>query len=298
MNATLEGLVERLPPRARRWIDVAADVRRRAEHDDLAAHAGALAFAAFLSLFPLLLLTLSVAGFVAERGELVAQLVEAVPGLEDVVRETVDLLTRSRVGIGIVGLIGALWSASAIAGRVLRSMATVFGLRTRSVVVRVRSLVGTIVLGVLVLAAVAAGGALARVDLGGVLELPVELAARALAGVLLGVVAAVSYAVLTPEGVPWRDHLPGAIVTTVAWIALIAIGQLAVDRVVSRATALYGTIGAVFGLLLFIRLMAAAFLYGAELSATLRADRMLRRPSTQEPPRRPPRDGGGGRARS
>lgn len=39
---------------------------------------------------------------------------------------------------------------------------------------------------------------------------------------------------------------------------------------VSRATLLYGTIGAVVGLLLFLRLASGLFVFGAELSAVLR----------------------------
>ena len=49
-----------------------------------------------------------------------------------------------------------------------------------------------------------------------------------------------------------RAHLPGAIVFTVAWLALTAIGGIVFASVIQRSTALYGTIGAIFGLLAFL----------------------------------------------
>jgi uncharacterized BrkB/YihY/UPF0761 family membrane protein len=43
-----------------------------------------------------------------------------------------------------------------------------------------------------------------------------------------------------------------------------------------QASALYGTIGTVLGLLVFLRLTASLFLYGAELSSVLRHDPVRR----------------------
>jgi uncharacterized BrkB/YihY/UPF0761 family membrane protein len=78
-----------------------------------------------------------------------------------------------------------------------------------------------------------------------------------------------SYAVLTPPGVAWRTHMPGAIVITVAWEVSQLLGGLLLTYLVHDATLLYGTIGAIVGLLVLLRIAAGLYLFGAELSAVL-----------------------------
>ncbi|HET9249078.1 MAG TPA: YhjD/YihY/BrkB family envelope integrity protein, partial [Actinomycetota bacterium] len=79
-----------------------------------------------------------------------------------------------------------------------------------------------------------------------------------------------AYAVLTPGAIGWRTHLPGALLMTLGWELFKLAGGLLLAYYVSRATLLYGTIGAVVGLLVFLRLASGLFVFGAELSAVLR----------------------------
>jgi uncharacterized BrkB/YihY/UPF0761 family membrane protein len=90
--------------------------------------------------------------------------------------------------------------------------------------------------------------------------------------VLVGGVAffLVVFRFLTPRcPLSWRDHLPGAVMATVGWLLLQRVGELYVDRVVARVSALYGTLGAVFGLLAFLYVAAYILLLSAELSEVL-----------------------------
>ena len=57
-------------------------------------------------------------------------------------------------------------------------------------------------------------------------------------------------------------HLPGAAVMTIGWGLFKLAGGLLLAYYVSRATLLYGTIGAVVGLLLFLRLASGLFVFG------------------------------------
>jgi uncharacterized BrkB/YihY/UPF0761 family membrane protein len=52
------------------------------------------------------------------------------------------------------------------------------------------------------------------------------------------------------------------------------VGVYLVDRSISHASALYGTLGTVFGLLLFIRLAMWLFLYGAEVTSLVHRIRL------------------------
>jgi len=56
---------------------------------------------------------------------------------------------------------------------------------------------------------------------------------------------------------------------TVGWLLLQGVGGLYVDRVVARGSALYGALGAVFGLLAFLYAAAYLLLLSAELSEVL-----------------------------
>ncbi len=76
-----------------------------------------------------------------------------------------------------------------------------------------------------------------------------------------------AYRVLTPgDGPTLRGHVRGALLFTVGFTIARAIGETYVANVVSRATALYGAIGAIFGLLAFLYATMWLFLLGAELS--------------------------------
>ncbi len=131
-----------------------------------------------------------------------------------------------------------------------------------------------LILGAALFAGLLASGAIAAIHADGWWLLPVRaLTLTAVAGLELAFFAG-TYAVLTPgDGPALREHLPGAIVMTVGWTTLKIVGGLLVVSVVNRSSALYGTIGAVFGLLLFLRVAASLYLVGAELSALLREQR-------------------------
>jgi uncharacterized BrkB/YihY/UPF0761 family membrane protein len=76
-----------------------------------------------------------------------------------------------------------------------------------------------------------------------------------------------AYRVLTPgHGPKLRGHVSGALLFTVGFGLARAIGETYVANVVTRATALYGAIGAIFGLLAFLYATMWLFLLGAELS--------------------------------
>jgi len=80
----------------------------------------------------------------------------------------------------------------------------------------------------------------------------------------------ITYRVLTPgTGVRLRDHVPGAVTFTIAWLALTAVGGLVFTQLIENSTALYGAIGGIFGLLAFLYAAYWSLLIGAELSAVL-----------------------------
>ena len=251
-----------------RSVRLALAVHRRASADDVGTLAPAVTHAAFLSLFPILLLALSAVGFLlAGHPDRVREWVDAItgaiPGLADLVGRNLKAAVDGRIATGLVGLLGVMWAASGLANALQHALGVVFrskggsALRRRS-----RSLAIMGGLGVVGLASIAlTSWAVALVWSGVVVGVAVDLGFFLLA-----------YRGLTPGGPSFRRHLPGAVVMAVAWTALKVAGSWYAIRVVGRATALYGTVGAVFGLLAILSLASRAFLYGAELSAVLAED--------------------------
>ena len=98
-----------------------------------------------------------------------------------------------------------------------------------------------------------------------------EIGAFAGLAVLGTVTSATVYRLLTPSPGPRvREHLPGAAVFTVGFLVLERFGAAYVAVVVSRSTALYGTIGAIFGLLAFLYAAMWLFLLSAQVTELLR----------------------------
>jgi membrane protein len=78
----------------------------------------------------------------------------------------------------------------------------------------------------------------------------------------------------------WLDVLPGAIVAVVA-IEGVWVGYSIYAVTFAEANAVYGALGVIFGLLLFVYISAIAFIFGAEYSAQWALAREQRVASTR-----------------
>src|SRR5262245_36811021 len=101
-------------------LQLAKNVAKHVDNDDVSGRAAQLAYYALLALFPLLIFLISLLGYFSGPGSQLRQalldnLSRVMPGsASDLVHKTLDQVFRSR-GSGklILGLIGALWAASA-----------------------------------------------------------------------------------------------------------------------------------------------------------------------------------------
>jgi membrane protein len=129
-------------------------LRRKTIADDVATHASALTFTAFLSIFPLVLLAASVVGFrLEDRGMAsIERLVRTIPGLDQLVESQAQAIVNGRYTAGIVGIVGLLWAASALSNRARRALGVIFERREALVRRRIVALGTTLALGTLLLA--------------------------------------------------------------------------------------------------------------------------------------------------
>lgn len=291
----LEQIDARFPRVGRVFVGPVRAIVDRYEEDELPTHAGALTYGAFLSLPPLLLLAASVIGFAirepAKQEQVINSLLDLIPGLETVASSLVDSLVAGRVAVGLIAIPGVLWAASGFVARLRHALGVIFrtpwsGLisgRFRGMIVSVPLFAGLLL--VLALPGSVSGFAASGVEV------------LTYLGVFIGGIAffVVVFRFLTPRcQLTWRDHLPGAVTATVGWLVLQWIGALYVDRVVARGSALYGALGAIFGLLAFLYAAVYLLLLSAELSEVLWERRNVvgsggARPVAEDTARRLPR---------
>jgi membrane protein len=230
--------------------------------------ARSVAFSAFLSLLPLLLLLVILA--TAFGGEALATRIEGLtreyltPVAQGLVQESLSTAT-SRLGFSLFAVAVLTWS---ILG-VFRGLDTAFsrlydapadeGFVSRSI----DGLVVLVAITAALLATVAAGVALALLpDV-----LLVDVAGSLL--LLLGLAVALFplYYVFPDVDVSVREVLPGTVVAAIGWTILQAVFQFYVA--VSATNQLYGAIGGVILLLTFLYLGAAVLLLGGATNVVL-----------------------------
>jgi membrane protein len=282
--------------RAKRWWrervapTLPARVFSRYGRERMSDHAAALTYYAMLSLFPALLFGVSLAGLLGGQS-LIDEAVSAAEsaGLDaeaqEVVRDAAETaLGGSGEALGlslVISLVLALSGASGVIKAAGRALDTVFGSLERdargAIAQRARAAALTAVLALLVLAELAAallGGDLAtdafdEVGLGeqaaGVwsfLRWPVALAAASVAVALVFRFA--------PSSDVGRARLltPGAITVVALWVLLTALFGFYL-RHFGDYGAVYGAFASAVVLLIWLNLMATAFLLGAELDAEI-----------------------------
>lgn len=262
--------------RALPGVQTTMDVGTRYERDGGPYLSSAIAYHGFLSFFPLILLALSAIGFFLDspvaRSVWIGRLTDVLPGLGEEIGGLVGGIVNGRAGTGIVGLVGLVWTGTSVVEASRFAMGRIFPvgprpsfLRRKAIAVGIMLLLGPLGLGGAVLTALVAG--VEASGLGG-------LVLRILGWVGVAAIAvglfALSYRVLIRRpGAAWRDLLPGAALGAGGWVLIQMLGALYVSRVVARASAVYGSLAAIIGLLILLHLGARLFLYGAVLIAHL-----------------------------
>lgn len=223
----------------------------------------AIALTAFLSLFPLLVVGIAVMGFLSAGNVDFADEVVEELGLEgdiaDTVLDAIHTAERSRHAATIVGLVGLAWSGLGVAGALQATVNRAWQVKGRGLVDRLRAAAWLGGLGLVFLASVAVAPLIS--DLPGPAIVPSLLLTLAIDTL----VVLSMFHFLTNVRVPWQAHLPGAVAAAVGLGVLKAISGIYVPRLV-ESSSLWGTLGVVFALLLWLLLLSRLVIYGAALN--------------------------------
>ncbi len=258
-------------------IGTALAVQDRYNEDAGGQLAAAIAYFGFLTLFSIVLLGLSMVGFLlAGKPALQARaseaLTHAVPGLGPAIGETITSLVNSPTATGVVGLLGLLLAGLPVVDFATVATSRIFRVEDDANLAKhkLRSITALVGLGLLSLLG-AAAGVYVGLDFSGVVEFLVGLAGIALSLVLDTALFLVAYRVLTANhGPPWRELWPGALLAGIGWTALKIFASTFVATQVANARGVYGSLATVIAVVIYFYLFYLAgrlYVYGAELNA-------------------------------
>ncbi len=243
--------------------------------------ASLITYYGFLSLFPLLLLAVTVLGFVLHgdarlQHEIVGSALAQFPIIGKQLRTNLHGYTGSGLGLA-VGLLGAVYGGLGVAQAGQNAMNAVWAVprdqRPDPLRSRLRSLVALATLGVgalltttlsgLTTSTRSFGGSLPPGWLAPVLGIAVSLVLN------LGLFVA-AFRLLTDRAVSVRDILPGAVVAAAGWQVLQAVGTYYLAHKLKGSSEVYGLFGIVLGLVAWIHLESMLVVLAAELNVVLR----------------------------
>jgi membrane protein len=269
-----KSLVTRLRERAA-LFDLLMTVYEKGGRDGIGRLSAVVSYFAFFSIFPLLLVLVSVVGMLA-NGSWAEKIQESALASFPVIGKEIagngdGKLTGSSLTAIIAGL-AALWSGTHAFDALEHSIHAVSHAATdRPIGFLKRRLRALALLGILgggLIATTVLSGVVAAANLPGIGR-PLGSLVTAIANILL---LGVMFAVAIPGRDTWRRLAPGAILGGVGLTILHSVGSWFLQRFVAQAKDTYGTFAVIIGLLTWVKLIVTLVLWSAELNTVL-ADR-------------------------
>ncbi|MDQ4148635.1 MAG: YihY/virulence factor BrkB family protein [Actinomycetota bacterium] len=276
--ANMKALLERFDgyQQQHRWLAIPLAVAKKFSDDKAGYLAALVAYYAFFSLFPLLLVLVTALGFFLGRNsEFQQRVVNSVltqfPIIGDQIRENIQSIRGSGVALAI-GIAGTLLAGLAVIQALQHGMDEIWNVpvseRPNFLISKLRSLLMLLVLGggaigATLVSGIAAGGS------GGVWSIPLRFAGFIGSLALNFGLFMVAFRVLTVAPISWRDVWKGALFAAVAWALLQHLGSFYVSRQLRNAGQVYGFFAIVIGLLSWLYVGAQLTLLAAETNVVL-----------------------------
>jgi len=247
---------------------------------------GAIAYYAILSLFPLLLGVVAVIGFllpsVINQDSLFQFFETNLPFVVEYLSDNIDSIIRTRGVLGVISIITLFLPAGAMFSAISRGVNRAWGLNVRHhlIVRKLREVAMSISTCVFFFVIVISSSVLVSFNLGNAFG---GFGINVLAFLLMFLVFLVIYKTMPVIKTYWRHIWPGA---------LFAASAFEIARIVmvwyfskySRIDLLYGTIGTIIIMLMFVYWVSLILVIGAEISSEYSRMRQGLPPRRQLPP--------------
>jgi membrane protein len=251
-----------------RRIGFIAAVIKKFGDDQAGQLAALIAYYGFVSLFPLLLVLVTILGFVlqGDPGEQ-KSILDGALGQFPIVSDQLKLHSLTGSGVGLaIGVIGSLLAGMGITGATQNAFNRIwhvpFKNRPNFLFAHLRGLAMLTILGTLSVVSTTAAGFVGTSS---------HAAPAVIAGVLVAFVLNLAlfmtaFKLLTAVDVGWRELLPGVVVATVFWQMLQHLGGYYIDHELKHTGPLYGVFALVLGLLAWLYLGAQLTMFAAEIN--------------------------------
>jgi YihY family inner membrane protein len=254
--------------RRHKWVAFPYAVVKKFNEDQAGNLAALIAYYGFFSLFPILLVLVTVLDMVLPsnanlREGILNSALSNFPLIGPQISKNVHSLRGSGLTLAI-GIALTFWAGLGVVKATQTAMNTVWNVpyeerpnfwRSNSRAVLMLTVLGTLTVASALSASVGTGSG----TWWWVLSIPVSFALNVLLFMLV-------FRILTAEELSWKDVRPGAIIGGVAWTILQATGGYYVAHQLQGASDTYGTFAIVIGLLAWIYVGAQITLVAAEVN--------------------------------
>ena len=267
--------VHSLDERTHGWLGLLVNAAKEALKPDSTVMAGAIAYLAIFSLFPITLLSIAVASFtlgpLVDQQLIVQKLEFIAPALGQLLGKNIFETARLRGPVTGVALIGLVWSASAFVYTLTGTLKRIWDNKRNHPYWRQRGLSILFILifvgPILFLASIASS---MTTNLLSLLPDNIMLVAHA-GGLLVAIILDVAffmvlYLILPHGASTWREVLPGALVAGLLWELAKKSFLAFVSTYISMSNLVYGSVAAIIAFLTWAYISSLILLFGAYLS--------------------------------
>src|SRR5262245_39904234 len=269
------------------WLAFPVAVFKKFGDDEGGNLSALIAYYGFLSLFPLLLVFVSVLGIVLRNNEelqrrILDTALSNFPVIGTQIGENVHALAGNGVVLA-VGILATLWAGLGVTAAAQTAMNRVWDVprarRPNFFSSRLRGLAVLAFLGTLIILSTLLSG----LGVSGVPSIVFQVLWIGASLVLNLGLFLVAFRILTARSLSTREVVPGAVVAAVLWTSLQSLGGYLITHQIANATDVYGTFALVIGLLFWLYLGAEITVLSAEINA-VRAGRLWPRSLTNTEP--------------
>ena len=267
--------VSKIRELTRNWVRILVDAAKETLKPETAITAAAIAYFSLFSLFPITLLSISIASFnlgpSMDQQFIIRRLEFVAPALGQLLGQNIDEIIEARGPVTSLALVGLVWSASTIFYTFTHTMNQIWGLKQRRAFWKRRGvsiLFVLIFVGPILLLASFASSTISH--LRSFLPAPLislEGGGGLVLAILLDIALFMVLYMMLPHGKStWREILAGAIGAGVLWEMAKKAFLSFVSTYISVSNMIYGSVAAIIAFLAWAYLSGLIFIFGAYLS--------------------------------
>lgn len=267
----------RLDEHTHGWLRLIAGAARETLKPNSAILAAAIAYFALLSLFPLTLLSISIASFyfglLMDQQQIVQKLEFIAPALGQLLGNNINEIIQARGPVSSIAFLALIWSASTFFFTLTQTLNGIWDNTLRRPVWKRRGLAILFVLafvGPALFLASFAGSMIENLRTWLPVPLsPIGSGISIVVAILLDIALFMVLYIMLPHGSStWREVLPGAIGAGLLWELAKKAFLLFVSTYISVSNLVYGSVAAIIAFLFWAYLSGLIFLFGAFLSVS------------------------------